>query len=305
MCHSRVIAVLTAAVLVLSLGVAARAVTLPTNNLLLRYETAGATPYDLTDGRVVSWNDQAGDATDADEYDGRGPTLVGNATPAGMPALDFDAPDRYDGDALDINNVPELDTQTLSWFLLFKAGRTDTGVLARSNYASGAGSNGDVAWGTYVETNWGLISQTRAASGSGGGALENPFTDTNDWHILSTVWNGSDAEVNANAATTISGWLDGADMTREWAWDSVNANPSGHVRTRIGDICTDRFGRYYYDGQLAAFLVYDTALSAADRASVESYLTETYVVPEPSTFVLAALGLLGLGLFGGRRQWSR
>ena len=58
----------------------------------------------------------------------------------------------------------------------------------------------------------------------------------------------------------------------------------------------------FFSGDIAELLVFSTNLSAADRESVENYLTEKYLffevatvpAPEPSTFLLLGLGALGI-----------
>lgn len=56
-----------------------------------------------------------------------------------------------------------------------------------------------------------------------------------------------------------------------------------------------------YNGYLAEILVYDRQLSAAEMEQVESYLINTYAIPEPSTYALL-LGLAGLGIILLRRR---
>jgi len=56
------------------------------------------------------------------------------------------------------------------------------------------------------------------------------------------------------------------------------------------------------DVDVAEVIVYDNAIGAADRQGVEEYLTDKYFtpVPEPSTYVLIAIGLFGLAVLGRR-----
>ncbi|MFA7236853.1 MAG: LamG-like jellyroll fold domain-containing protein [Phycisphaeraceae bacterium] len=60
-------------------------------------------------------------------------------------------------------------------------------------------------------------------------------------------------------------------------------------------------GQQFY-GSLAALYIYDTALDTTTLQGVESGLTTTYLVPEPATLGLMALGGLMMGGFRGRHH---
>jgi len=50
-----------------------------------------------------------------------------------------------------------------------------------------------------------------------------------------------------------------------------------------------------FNGDLAALIIYDRALTGSERAGVEEYLFNTFVnVPEPSALVLTAVGFMGI-----------
>ena len=124
------------------------------------------------------------------------------------------------------------------------------------------------------------------------------FSDTEGWHIISTVWNGTDSTLNGNAATSVAAWLDGTSIGSN---TGANANPTTHDYTRIGAAPRDTAGpgSNDFEGQIAAVLIYTDALGAADVQAVEAYLYDTYI-PEPGTLTLLAVG--GLALLRRRRR---
>jgi len=64
----------------------------------------------------------------------------------------------------------------------------------------------------------------------------------------------------------------------------------------VGDMHTNQRGEGTYDVgfEILEILVFDTALSTADRQGVQDYLALKYTTPEPATLALAAIGVLGL-----------
>ncbi len=70
---------------------------------------------------------------------------------------------------------------------------------------------------------------------------------------------------------------------------------------RIG---TQGGGFEFWNGKIAAILVYDRALSVDERSQNVQYLENLAVVPEPSSIITSGLGLAIVGLESLRRRWK-
>ena len=283
--------------LLVAFGSMAQAVPLTvTSDLELRLETVGSGAVTTSGSLVTSWNDQAGTADNAvvGVPGGNYPTLLTNATPMGTSSLKFDGNNDY----MDVNDVSNLATQTVTWFTVYKVDtfpswdmfQTKSQVILRCD------TNADDAlWGNFITTNTDHSQQIRSHSRSSTHDLISavtPFSDTSEWHIISSVWNGTDTELNGNVATSVSGRLDGASMGTN---TGANANPTVHNYLRIGASPNGpNPGGFDFNGQVAAVLVYTTALSAQDIQSVETYLQDTYITPEPATMSLLVIGGIAL-----------
>jgi hypothetical protein len=126
---------------------------------------------------------------------------------------------------------------------------------------------------------------------------------TADWHHVTYVWaNSGDPQDGGAYAQT---WVDGVSqgISHEGVeWDGFNiANPDGQLI--IGGHAENAGSRAF------SGLLDDVALFAGivDEADIQAFAAGTaspggQPIPEPSTLVLAALGMLGLLGFGRRRR---
>ncbi len=114
--------------------------------------------------------------------------------------------------------------------------------------------------------------------------ISTAFPTLGEWHQVVATWDGTDS------AGGVKLYVDGAEMA------SGQANLSGGPLADTHNLFLGGSGVWRYDGLLDEVALYDFALTGAQVESL--YATS---VPEPSTFALAALGLLGLA-FGRRRR---
>jgi len=122
-----------------------------------------------------------------------------------------------------------------------------------------------------------------------------PNGPQNDFTLISYVNRAGgthEAFVNGNstaAATKDGSGVDNSSFSLSGgntnAWLGSSNNGSGSSWPNSGT---------RYRGGVGEFMIYEGALSAADRQAVESYLLNYTPIPEPGTCVLLALGCLGL-----------
>ncbi len=84
------------------------------------------------------------------------------------------------------------------------------------------------------------------------------FTDTDNPHIL----------IMENRNSTVTAWLDGVALT-----GSATPVTTGVAGTWIGA----RNGANLLDGMIGEIVIYDNAISAADRGELETYLTDKWI----------------------------
>lgn len=223
------------------------------------------TQITAADGRVAGWDNQGAGGDAAAPVDpGARPLIVSAITPNGTTntVLDFDGVD----DCLEIASDPaDYDTHTFTWFIVFKSDEPGRNIL-RSAYAAGSDSNAGAMWGDFHSGNGYLYSHARSATG--GFMSKKSLIATGRWHLVECSWNGN----------TLRQWLDTVDLNG--AISGVNANPSGHLRTRIGANAATSPGEFF-KGQIAEVRIYNEDMLAEDstkRLAVEKELMEKYML---------------------------
>jgi hypothetical protein len=266
---------------------------------------SGQVVYDANN-RVTSWTDLSGHDHPAIKSTGSGytmPLYEANQTPTGQPALKFN-PNNFTGvaptnddtkECLDIGGTTDLDmTDGITWYIVYQ---TNTSNDNRRQIGSGY-DNIDPGTSTYNYLTWGstdgvtptgtptpppAVNSYRATardttSPTGTlvtAALPSETTNVTDYYIGGGVWD--------NAADTIMGVIVKRDGTRvTTANTGATAVPNKNKFTRIGGAggSTSQYptgNTAFFNGHIAAVLVYNRKLSATEQVQVETYLRRTYL----------------------------
>jgi len=137
--------------------------------------------------------------------------------------------------------------------------------------ADGASANTNIApmpFNNGAQSDFTLISYVNRAGGT-----HEAFVNGNSTAAATKDGSGVD-----NSSFSLSG-----GNTNAWLGSSNNGSGSNWPNSGTR-----------YRGGVGEFMIYEGALSAADRQAVESYLLNYTPIPEPGTCVLLALGCLGL-----------
>lgn len=246
------------------------------------------TQVTTTGSKVDTWVNQ-GIGGDAQALGGASanPDAVSMVMPNGTThtILDFDGVGNHLTMGSDGANY---DGKAFTWTIVFKNGNTSQNAKnilmnAYTETSPGQTSNATAVWGTFANSGNTLWALGRTSTGGFKGVAKSNATD--EWHIMSAKWDGS---------SRLYAWLDGAYLGNA---TSVSANPSGHIRTRIGANANGTAGAFF-NGQIAEIQIYNEALNDTARGAIEDDLMNTYIIPEPATLSMFAL-------LGGAMLWIR
>jgi hypothetical protein len=152
----------------------------------------------------------------------------------------------------------------------------------------GVGVNsGGQKWTVRIQNGNGVVNGNLRLEVNGGYITGSTVIDDGAWHHIAVTWT-DDGSPNVNDALL---YVDGALETT----DAVLAkaiNTANGVDVQLGNTVNNR----NWDGWLDDMRIYDEVLDANAIAALAN------PIPEPSTLLLAALGLLGLLGWGRRRR---
>ena len=261
---------------------------LVTNGLVVRLETNGIKSNDA--GAITSWDDESGNSLNAAVESTTPPTVSAKITPTGRKAIFFngatDTGTGTTGQYLKIGATSMLDmTDGITWYIVYQ---TNLPALNRrpigSGYADidpGTGTKlNNLAWGSTdgVGPSNTVPNTYRATARTSTGALviaAHPpeSTNTTDFFIGGGVWD--------NGADTISAILVTGKYCSRSVVTAVGADgvPTGHNFTRIGAAggSTNPSAQAFFNGSIAAVLIYNRKLTVEEQKDVEEYLRVTYL----------------------------
>jgi hypothetical protein len=222
-----------------SITTPATGVTLPSTGMKLWLRVDSGITKDANN-HVNHWIDQSGTGNDAVQ------SVVGSSPVYVQGDSITQSVVRFDGSASYMNGPLALGTQ-MSIFAVVKQG-TNGGfkrvITNEGHFYLGVGSVGNFA-SFYGNGTWGT-------------------TQSHPAPLLSTQFNVVESVNDGNDNAYINGQL-----------IETRANPMGAF-TNGYELGRYPGGSQYWDGDIAEVLIYDTALSAADRQNVETYLASKY-----------------------------
>lgn len=230
---------------------------------------------------ITGWNDLSGLNLNAATISAAtAPTLSLNVTPSGLNAIDLNGTNQY----LQIGPSTAFESLGRSWYVVFKPD-SNTNNQSRLINAGYTDANLDGTTGPASYANWGsIVNATTIRTQSRGPANEfvtptsasgltsaGQFMITGGIHDSTGLGSTLGIALNADNQRTLIGPQEGA-----------TGNPVGHAFTRIGtgSGLSSVNPSSYFDGNVAAVLVYNRVLSAAEQASVESYLRTKYLLEQ-------------------------
>jgi hypothetical protein len=247
-------------------------------------------------GKIMTWYDQSGiggnnDAQglepDPGDPDTR-PLLVDMVMPNGqtMKVADFDGTN----DNLTIGGNSAFDGMNRTWVVVAKADSLDSSLLFSGAYSSGSSSIGNrYMWDTWADGD-SYRARGRDAAGTSLSA-ESGYGNVGEWAIVIGTWqSNNNVRVRAYA-------LEDESLTLHYhARGPTDANPTGHLRSRIGadsEATPGSLAELFFDGQIAEVRYYDTNFGSDDATALAEELQAKYV-PEPASVLLLAAGVAGL-----------
>lgn len=213
------------------------------------YQSTGGSPA-LADGDPVGeWQDQSGEGNDATQATGANkPTLkTGGNGLNGLPVIQFDGSDYFGfGDFLSALTAGEV-------FVVVKANADPPPSLGYNLWDLGDEGANRESWYPFqdgvIYEGWGT--SVRKTVG-------NPTPALDSWRLYGV----------ASGAGAYAVRLDGAEI-----YSTSSNTPFWPTTPQLGRGSSDT---YYFAGQVAALLIYDSVLLGADREAVEDYLAARY-----------------------------
>ena len=225
----------------------------------------------LSGNTVSQWADQSGNARHATQATASSrPILITNAV-NGNPALSFDGVSDFMTFTLPVNGLTGMTLVLVSANSQDQSG----GITNAANAA--LFWNETSSWGTVYLSPYQSNVKFRFGTGQSG--------NLPSYVRLSPIGNNFSISVATKNGTTDSLYVNG----------SLAVSQSGKLSTIAATQSTGNLGRgynnnTYFPGMIAEALVYNRALSNAERQNLENYLTAKYFTSQPAISILAPNG---------------
>lgn len=204
---------------------------------------------------VSTWNDASGNGNDATSVNSARPRFKTNKF-NGLPALEFDGVN----DRLRTGAIAALNTNKQTSFAVFSSSATNSGIVYRNAYSTGAGTASQFMYGVYAKPSTSTLNYLVKNSNKSD-ILHTVSSYTGTLGISSQKWNSTTALVSKLNGTTV-GTTAGS-----------NATPGGLLAVTLG---ANYQGNTYLKMFMAEQISYSTALSSAEVNIVENYLAAKY-----------------------------
>ena len=286
----KLITLLAVAALLFTLAPADAALWTPTEiTTTLWLDADDASTITESGGSVSQWDDKSGNNNHADQVTGSQQPQTGLNTIGGLNVIAFDGSNDY------LTVQPFSSPQPHTVFFVAKT----TGGPGRDYVFDGANANSD--------RNLVALDRSGTVQFWAGSWVNSGVATPTDPLIVAAAFNTTSSEIS----------IDGTNTT--------GLNPGAFTMTNgmnLGTNYTESVD--WLAGDIAEFIIVSGAPDTATRQTVEGYLAWKWgtegnlpgghpyefaapqiagaVVPEPSTFVLTALGLLSLSMIGWRRR---
>jgi len=242
-------------------------------------------------GQVTAWADQSGQNHNAVTITNSGPTLLNNQL-NGNPELSFSG-----NNELQIGGSQLLTSQQYTIFTVVNSTTTSSGYQEIISNWAGSNSTTSVFLGTVGNPTSPGVRFTDNYGGNadpvhGGNGIGNIVSPSTPF-ILTAISNTNNALLYQN--NTLLGQDNVAITTRDLTTPYYIGNQGSPLNE-------------YWTGNIAAILVYNSALTNVQQAEVYNYLNSTYLggstsaVPEAGEWAMMLLGLPLLGWVVRRKQ---
>ncbi len=243
-----------------------------------------ANSMNLSNGNSVSvFEDISGNGNDFTQLSSAAqPTFVTSVV-NGLPALSFDG----DDDVLFSGSIPAIESNEISWYVVYDKAPLDNQGIIGANYASNSKK-----WLTYCN--------------SANNNVVNGFFNVNSLTFNTYPDNGAFFNFSSNIITTTdlktykNSVLSGTKI-------KAYTPPTGHNFVSLGQYPT-LTNSYFHNGRIAEAFVFNRALNDLERVLIDNYLGAKYGKAISNDFYAYEathnIGLVGLGDDGTNTQTS-